>query len=42
VLDLVLASSHGLGLTDLDRQQLARLAATRPRPAAADASRKIS
>jgi transposase-like protein len=42
VLDLVLASSHGLGLTELDRQHLARLAAARPPPPTDDALRKIS
>jgi putative transposase len=30
VLELVIASGHGLGLTDLDRQHLARRAAARP------------
>jgi hypothetical protein len=29
VLDLVIDAAHGLGLTDLDRQQLAKLAAER-------------
>jgi putative transposase len=42
VLDLVIASSHGLGLTDLDRQHLARLAAARTPPTMEDAPRKIS
>jgi putative transposase len=42
VLDLVIASSHGLGLTDLDRQHLARLAATGTPPPMEDALRKIS
>jgi hypothetical protein len=37
VLDLVLAASHGRGLTELDRPPLARL-----RPAPADALPKVS
>jgi transposase-like protein len=42
VLDLVIASSHGLGLTDLDRQHLARLATARTPPTTEDTLRQVS
>jgi hypothetical protein len=42
VLELVLASSHGPGLTDLDRRHLARLAAARTPPITEDELRLIS
>jgi transposase-like protein len=42
VLELVMACSHGLGLTELDRQHLARRAAARTPPMTDEALRKIS
>jgi putative transposase len=41
VLDLVIAGSHGLGLSDLDRQSLLRLALTRGPTTNEDTARKI-